>query len=468
MISAITNVASLRAQRVLRYNQQQMNVSLERLATGLRINRASDDPAGLIASENLRAEMTGIKAAIENATRAGNVLATAEGGLQEVSSLLNQLQGLVTQSANSGGLSSEEIAANQLQVDSILDTIDRLAGGTNFAGRKLLNGQLSYSTSGVSASQITDLHVYASQKEGVTSVNVNVVASARVAALTYTGGTVGTGGVTIEITGNLGSQQLSFSSGTTVSAIAAAVTSVRSTTGVSAVLSGGNVALVSTGYGSRAFATVRAVSGSFAGAAGSAFGRDATVTVNGAAATADGLNVIAKSGGIDVAFALGSAANVTNGVSSFSITGGGARFLLGPTVTANNFSSIGINAVDTGSLGSVVYGSLTSLRSGGTNSLSSKSLTNAQKILEQSIKQVSVERGRIGAMIKYDINSTINALQVRYENLAEAESAIRDTDFAAEATNLSRWQILSQAASSMLAQANQAPSIILRLLEGIR
>src|SRR5947199_4159383 len=115
-----TNVSSLIAQRILRQNNQSLNQSLQRLSTGLKINPGADNPAGLIASENLRAEKAGITTAIDNAGRASNIIGTAEGGLTEVSSLLNELQGLVNQSANTGGLSKDEISANQLQVDSIL------------------------------------------------------------------------------------------------------------------------------------------------------------------------------------------------------------------------------------------------------------------------------------------------------------------------------------------------------------
>ena len=107
-----TNVSSLIAQRVLRKNNNDLNLSLERLSTGLRINRGADNPAGLIASENLRAEKVGLAKAISNAERASNVIGTAEGGLSEVSSLLNELQGLVNEAANSGGLSAEDRHVN--------------------------------------------------------------------------------------------------------------------------------------------------------------------------------------------------------------------------------------------------------------------------------------------------------------------------------------------------------------------
>lgn len=466
MISVNTNVTSLIAQRTLRYNQSQLNLSLERLSTGLRINRASDDPAGLIASENLRSEKVGVQAAIDNATRAGNVAATAEGGLNEVSSLLNQLQGLVSQSANAGGLSNQELAANQLQADSILDTIDRITGQTKFAGQPLLNGALDYNVAGVDPTAIAGLSIH--RTAGVPgqpiSVVVNVLASAQTAGLTYTGGAIGAGGTTIEIAGNEGTTQLTFSSGTSIAAVASAITKLKSTTGISASVVGGNVELHSTAYGSKSFVKVRTIAGSFAGATGQAAGRNAWVTVNGATAVSDGINITATSGGLDLSFSLLAGLNTTNGSSSFTITGGGASFQIGSKVDANGFATIGLPSTSTASIGSSVYGSLSSLRSGGAASLTSGNLIDAQKILTASISDVSYSRARLGAFIKYEVGSTINSLSVQLENLTDAESQIRDTDFAAETSRLTRFQILTQAATSILSIANQAPSIALTLL----
>ncbi len=127
MTSINTNVPSMIAQRVLGLQNKSLVISLERLSTGLRINHGKDDPAGLIASENLRAEKRAIGSAISNAQRAEQVINVAEGGLQEIANLLVELQSLVAASANEAGLSSEEKDANQLQIDSILQTIDRLA-----------------------------------------------------------------------------------------------------------------------------------------------------------------------------------------------------------------------------------------------------------------------------------------------------------------------------------------------------
>src|SRR6185295_13577951 len=117
-----TNIQSMIAQRVLGQNNKSLNQSLERLSTGYKINRGKDDPAGLIASENLRSELKSTNAALSNAERADQVVNIAEGGLQEGSNLLTELQGLITNSASNAGLASSEKAANQLQIDSILQT----------------------------------------------------------------------------------------------------------------------------------------------------------------------------------------------------------------------------------------------------------------------------------------------------------------------------------------------------------
>src|SRR3954452_3085186 len=202
-----TNVSSLIAQRVLGKNNSNLNTSLQRLSTGLKINSGADNPAGLIASENLRAEKAGITQAIDNAGRASNIIGTAEGGLSEVSNLLTDLQSLISQTANSGGLSKEEKQANQLQVDSILSTINRIAQSTAFQGTKLLNGNYDYTTSGATSTTVDNVRINAARiPDGATvSVVVQVTASAQTGTLGYTGGTIASAsGVTLEIGGNAG------------------------------------------------------------------------------------------------------------------------------------------------------------------------------------------------------------------------------------------------------------------------
>src|SRR5437763_3842254 len=259
-----TNVSSLIAQRVLKKNNDSLNTSLQRLSTGLKINTGADNPAGLIASENLRSEKAGITQAIDNAGRASNIIGTAEGGLSEVSNLLTELQSLVSQSANSGGLSNEEVAANQLQVDSILNTINRISQSTAFQGKKLLNGNYAYTTSGVASTQFDNVQINSARVPvgGTVNVVVQVVTSAQTGQITYANGAL-TDNVTLEIAGNTGTEQLSFASGTTVSSIATAVNEVTNATGVSATVCGGALKVNKETYGAYQFVSLKTVAGTF-------------------------------------------------------------------------------------------------------------------------------------------------------------------------------------------------------------
>ncbi|QYU67558.1 hypothetical protein J4558_22020 [Leptolyngbya sp. 15MV] len=298
-----TNVQSLIAQRVLGQNQGGLRSSLERLSTGLKINRGKDDPAGLIASEALRSEMKSINAAINNADRADQVVNIAEGGLQEVSGLLQELQALVTSSASSAGLSASEKQANQLQIDSILQTIDRIASATSFQGTKLLNGNFDYKVSNL-ATGISDFKVNGAKFNGANlDVNVLVTQSAQQGALFLSMGgasiDLGTGSsLVLEISGSLGSRELTFSSGTTIANIAAAINSFKDVTGVTATVSGTGLRLNSTNFGSSEFVSVKVVDdGAIAGTGvgiyqmetGNARDAQATGTAFSAAAAANGI-----------------------------------------------------------------------------------------------------------------------------------------------------------------------------------
>ena len=461
-----TNVSSLIAQRVLRKNNDSLGQSLERLSTGLRINKGADDPAGLIASENLRSEKVGLTTAIGNAERASNIIGTAEGGLSEVSSLLNELQTLVGQAANTGGLSDEEIEANQLQVDSILNTINRIAGATSFQGQKLLNGNFGYSTSSVATSAFDSLQVNAARLPDGAQVNVvvQVANSATQAEVSFTG-TVQSA-VTLTVAGNLGTEQLAFASGTALSAVAAGINALSDVTGVTAAASGTTLTFNSSGYGASQFVSVTADKTFFSvagGVSGRDEGSDAAVTVNGFAAQTDGKNVTFRTANLDVEFVLSDDLNAGNS-KTFGITGGGATFALGSKVGEADKAVIGIQNVSTGSLGDGTIGFLADLASGKDKSLSSGSLVKAQRVLDKAIKQVSQLRGRLGAFQKFTIGSTINSLGVALENASAAESAIRDTDFAVETAKLTRSQILAQASTTVLAQANSSPQAALQLL----
>jgi len=463
-----TNIASLQAIHRLGKNNSDLAMRLQRLSSGMKINTGKDAPAALIASETLRSEIAGINQAIENSGRANNVINTAEGALGEISALLLEVQALTNQAANSGALSQEEIAANQLQVDSILNSINRIANTTQFNGVKLLNGTLDYTTSGVSATNFANVRVNAARLPDNAAVNVVVAVtqSAQTGTIGYTGGALAANNaVTIQISGNKGTEQLSFAGGTTIAQMVTAINAVSNATGVSAVNSGGNLGLYSQGFGSTQFVALSTVSGTFVPTAGIDYGRDASVTVNGAAAQSNGLSVSYRSNNIDIEIELARAFN-TVGNDSFYISGGGARFALGPKVTETDKVSIGLSSVSTGSLGDKLDGYLSTLASGGINSLSSDNLVTAQRIIDKAIKQVATLRGRLGAFQKEVLESNINSLSVALENVTASESAIRDADFASETAALTRAQILVQANTSVLAQANLSPQSVLALLRG--
>jgi flagellin len=174
-----TNVSSLIAQKTLGRSNSQLQETLTRLSTGLRINAGKDDPAGLIASENLRRDITSANKAISNTERAAQLISTADSALGQISNLLNDIRGLVVEAANSGVLSDEQIAANQLQVDSSLEAIDRIAQVTTFQGRKLLDGSLDFQV-GYSAGGATvrDLSIQQANLGTLTSLAVSVEISA--------------------------------------------------------------------------------------------------------------------------------------------------------------------------------------------------------------------------------------------------------------------------------------------------
>jgi flagellin len=492
-----TNVPSLLAQRVLSKQNNLLVGSLERLSTGLKINRGKDSPAGLIASENLRAEKKAISAAIGNAQRAEQVVNVAEGGLQEISNLLLELQSLIGQSANDAGTSAEEKSANQLQIDSILQTIDRVANATSFNGTKLLNGNFDYTTSGVDTTKLDAVTINAAKLSDAAgasiSVTVDVLSSAQTAEVYLSTGANllndDGGSITLEISGVNGVQQFTFASGTTQANIISAINSFKDALGVSAAQNATTttrVELRSTVFGSDGFVRAKALEGASvadggagdiifaADTGGSALsdkkdvGRDATVLINGVQATTNGLTARVATDGFDVSVTLvgTSTLNTTNGTESFDITGGGADFNLSPSVNLAGKVSLGIETVTTGNLGEPTVGFLSDLKSGGAGNVINGNLTDAQQIVDSAIKQVSSLRGRLGAFQQNTIGSTISSLGISLENTAAAESVIRDTDFAEETAQLTRQQILAQAATQVLTVANSQPQAVLQLLQG--
>ncbi len=484
-----TNIQSLIARRVFDQNTASQNKALGRLSTGLRINSGRDDPAGLIASETLRSSKVALTAATNNARRADTVLSIAEGALQEVNSLLLDLENLVDQSSNAGALNDAEVKANQNQIDSILSSINRLANSTTFGDKKLLNGNLGFSTSSVVTTDLTGVEINSAKIPDNSSrnVTVSVVAGSEFAFVSgygdeSAGGTSTTGAlsaaVTLQVTGNFGTDVLNFASGATQAEIAAAVNTSTQLTGVSAILSSGgggginSVIFSSTTFGSKGLVTVEAISNATTGfnlggglASVTDRGVDGTVSVNGQAATVDGLTASVRSSSLSIDLTLAQTFGTTaNGSTTFQITGGGAKFNIAPEVSLVGQETLGIKAITTGSLGNVANGFLNSIGTGQANDLSGGNFATAQRIVRTAISQVSTLRGTIGSFQKDTLNSAINSMLVTFENTAAAESAIRDADFAAEASNLTRSQILVNSATAALQISNAAPQNVLALL----
>ncbi len=517
-----TNIASMIAQRNLARSNSDLGVRLERLATGLRLNRGADDPAGLIASERLRANLKGVEQGVKNSERASGVIATTEASLAEASELLNSIKSLIVEAANSGGFSAAEIDANQRQIDSAIESITRISNTASFADLKLLDGSLGYTLSGVSSVSITKATINAAQFLGRADiqVDVEVIQSAQQGQLFLRGDfqsnppfvppspTQGAipESATIRLAGPDGVQELTFASGATLDEMVTAINSLAGSTGVSAVrVSAADITsgirIFSREYGSNPFVSVERVGtkGAFLDqgvvrlinngdpatlaygnpaiveSATRDTGKDVVALINGALGTGRGLQISAKSSALDVDMLLTTAfaTAVTTTPSTFRITGGGSLYQLGPQVNASQQINVGVQSITAsrlgGTLNTLATGStefqfLSSLKSGGVNSLASGSFSNASDVIDNAIDEVATLRGRLGAFERNTLQTNIRSLESALENLTAANSQIRDADFAAETSALSRAQILSSAGTSILATANTSAQSVLQLL----
>jgi len=476
-----TNTAALIATRQLARSNRGLATSLERLSTGLRINRGADDPAGLIISQNLRSEIQAVRQAVANSQRASNVIATTEGALSEVSALLNDIESKIVEAANVGAVSDDEIRANQLQIDSAIDSITRISNTTTFGGRKLLNGSLGYITSGVVPTEITDLKINNVQfgTASFVPVTVTITQSAQHAELQFQNSSVASS-VTLEVAGPNGVRSISLLSGATATQVKDSINGTSDATGVSAVFinaanPASGIILNSQAFGSKAFVQVQEIGTttqpflSFTKDPGGSMvsrneGRDVAATINGAGTVGDGLKLQTNNSTLGLELRVQAAFN-TPGSTSFAITGGGARFQLGPGVDTNQQVNIGVGSVAATRLGNETLGFLEQVKDGGSASLTGGNAAKAASIIKEAIRQVSVFRGRLGSFEKNTLNTNVNQLSITAENLVSAESSIRDLDFAQETSNLTKQQILIGAGTRILAIANQTPQSVLSLLQ---
>jgi len=481
-----TNIPAVVAQRTLLQTQRDLQVSLERLSSGLRINRGADDPAGLINSEALRAEIAGLEKAVSNSQRAMNIIATTESSLDETASLLIDVQGLIVEMANRGALSPEEIEANQLQIDNAVKSITRIANTAQFAGRKLLDGSLDYSISGVNSNSITMLNVHQANfgSRAYIPVAVEMVTTAEKAELQFRSSQATlASNVSIEVTGNAGVTTINLVAGAPLSSIVTAINAQTESNGVEATLLDGDsnpatnsgISFRSVEYGTDQFVRVSELpgSGSFStvDATGSSViedhGTDAVAIINGTRSTGRGLDLVMNTTMLEMTVRVDE--NFASGATtSFSITGGGALFQLGPDVNPNQQVNMAVQSVAASRLGDATVGFLSQIVKGADYE-AARSVTNtgvASNIVTEAIRQVSVLRGRLGAFERNTLQTNINSQRIALENLTASESAIRDTDFAYETSRLTRAQILLNAGTAVLAIANTSSQNVLSLLGG--
>ncbi|MDR1494091.1 MAG: hypothetical protein LBT05_15420 [Planctomycetaceae bacterium] len=235
-----TNVNSMTAATNLTNNMGGLSDVLTRLSTGLRINSAKDDPAGLIAGETLRSQITASNAALKNTQRANGMIAMADSALGQVGDLLNDIRGLVNEAANTGAMSSDQVAANQLQVDASLDAIDRIARTTQYMGKNLLDGSMSFQTTGVDRSKLQNLNITSANfgTYDKVGVNIDIIEAAKTAAQVLNQSHLGSDGAMVQITGNQGSQTFSFGAGTSTRVMAENINAYTDSTGVKAYAGG--------------------------------------------------------------------------------------------------------------------------------------------------------------------------------------------------------------------------------------
>jgi flagellin len=490
-----TNVTAINALGNLERTSGNVATSIERLSSGLRINRASDDPAGLIISEGLRSQIDGMNQAIANAQDANNLIKTAEGGLAEINSLLRSIRTLAVHAANAGVNDSTAVQADQTQIASALASIDRIATQTQFGTKKLLDG-----TSGVSATVIDTANVKGAFIGGVfnnqatlsgpVTVSVTTVATRaeafQAAGATYAsqsslissvnGGTTGSGG-TVVINGH----SITVSGSDTVQTLINKVNALTSVTGVSAFFSSadgsGAIALRQENYGANFRIVSNESSDLILGSANPAnvagvnavASVTALVNVNnvttastatftgGQGAGESGLKLTDSYGN---SILLTEAGNSSGARNVATITAASLQFQVGGN--SGQQVSTNLGNVQTTRLGTTAVSGVSSLAAIDVTTVSGAS--DAIRVVDQAIQQISTLRAQLGAFQKNTLASTIRYLGVGVENLSASESQIRDTQVAQEVTSLTKNQILQQAGASVLAQANAAPQLVLGLL----
>lgn len=477
-----TNIAAMHALNNLNITNDQMQGSISRLSSGLRINSAADDPAGLIISEGMRAQIEGVKQAINNSQDAINMSKTAEAAMDEVQTLLRNIRGLAVSSANTAVADAATLQANQTQIRSTIQSIDRIAQQTQFGTKKLLDGTAGALANVTSTANVDSIYMggtFAGQSVASGPITINRVTQGTEASVSL-GNTFASPNSIVPTAGSFVINGYSFtSSGTeTLTSLAAKVNAMSSTTGVTAQITGSgpySIGLTQTTYGSQhsinffdpsnvlhnaASANSTGVDAVFNVSATTTAGVKTTLFTGGQGPSESGLSLTDTDGNKIVINQNGNA-SIAAPTQVGVLTAGSVRFQIG--AYANQSVSFSMPTVFAQTLGTGVVpnGSIASL-----DVTTQTGAQNAISIIDAAITQLAQSRGDLGSFQKNFLESTSRSLSVANENLTASESQIRDADMAQEMTEYTRVQILQQSGMSVLAQANQMPQQILQLLKG--
>lgn len=483
-----SNIESLNAQRNLNTSQNGLATALQRLSSGMRINSARDDSAGLAISQRMTAQIRGLNQAARNANDGISLAQTAEGALAEVGNNLQRLRELAVQSAN-GTNSSSDRASLDAESTQLIAEITRVSSQTSFNGITLLNGTFTAQNFQVGANANQTIAVTSIADARSTALGSNILVAAgtlmgttKAAAADLTGGnTVAVeAGLTVSTVNGGTTAAFGYAALGDAKAIAAAINTNAAAVGVTATAS--NSATLSS---LSAAGTVSFTLGGTSTAAISAAVTDPTDltalmgAINGAAGTtgvtATFTSTSAKNS-LTLTSSDGSDISILNYANTSAVVGDTLAFS-GVTLTeGGNDSSLKIGSVSLdSSKGAItlaghnadVFNTASSTFSS-VASLSLTSAANAQlaiAVVDAALSQVNVSRGDLGAY-QNRFSSAVANLQTTAENLTASRSRIQDADFASETANLTRNQILQQAGVAMLAQANALPNQVMALLRG--
>ncbi|MGI2103720.1 flagellin [Shewanella frigidimarina] len=474
-ISVNTNVTSMKAQGNLNKAQSNTATSMERLASGLRINSAKDDAAGLQISNRMTSQINGIGVAMRNANDGISIAQTAEGAMQESTNILQRMRDLSLQSAN-GSNSSEDRTSMQKEITALNKELTRISDTTAFGGQKLLDGSFGTKDFQVGSQANETISITLGNVNAASIGGQKVVANAGTIAGTVTDNTAaGYTATSFNITDTTTGTNTAITTAITDDASTVAASINKSAAGVTATAS--NTAQLAIVYGT--------------GTATAAFtlsGKDGSVAITGATSDADiasQINATSADTGISAKI-VDTKLQITQkdgkdlefGVLTLAGTGASATLAaVIPDVTTGAGSTYGATAQSVnGIIGfssskdfSVAGGEASSAQSSvlsAVGSIDIKTAAGSQlavDIIDGALAGIDSQRADLGA-VQNRMDFTINNLSNIQNNVSDARSRIQDVDFAAESATLSKQQILSQASSAMLAQANQLPQVALSLL----